>query len=441
MVRLVGTFSRILKSKVMVIGDVVLDTYTVGKAQRISPEAPVAVVKVHHEEIRPGMAGNVALNLVSLGAKVVLVGRVGDDHAGVVLRRALEEENVDTSGLLVQPQLLTPVKNRIIAENQQIVRVDREELLPLHPDLESHLLGNLPTLLEGVKVVAISDYGKGFLTPRLLRGVILAARERQIPVIADPKGMDFSRYAGVTIIKPNLSEAISAAGLGSLAPLDQVAARVLEISQSEVLMVTRSEEGISLFYRDGKREDFAVKVHEVKDVTGAGDTVLAMLTCGLASELSLAEVAQLCNVAAGIAIERFGCARVSLSDLAVRLFESDKTNKVFDEDHLFALQEILTGKKITVLGIDASNGLSAHLFGLIRRLAEQEEGALLLYLRNEELNEHFLELLLSLREVDFIIRGGESLRRFCQVIHPAEVFVADGEQVKSLGHGLELLQV
>lgn len=441
MVKLVGTFSRILKTKVMVVGDVVLDTYTIGKAQRISPEAPVAVIRVHHEEYRPGMAGNVALNLVSLGAKVVLVGRVGDDRSGALLRKVLEDEGVDTRGLVVQKGLQTPVKNRIIADHQQVVRVDREDVSPLEADAELQILNALPELLQDVKAIALSDYAKGFFSLSLLSAMIALAQRLGIPVIADPKGRDFMRYHGVTVIKPNLGEAIAAAGLPAEASLEQVAAKLLSTTAAEMLMITRSEAGISLFFRDGHREDYPVRAQEVKDVTGAGDTVLAMLSCAMASGLSYSESAQLCNVAAGIAIERFGCARVSLVDLAHRLLASDATNKIFDEQHLFALQEVLADKAVTVLGVSSKDGLSAQLFGMIRRLASKENCALLVYLRDAQPDEDFLEILLSLREVAYVIRPGESLRHFCNAIQPAEVYIADGNAVRRLDHGLALLHV
>ncbi len=351
MVRLTGTFSRLERKKILVIGDILLDTYTIGKARRISPEAPVAIVHVLREEHRLGGAGNVLLNLVAMGCDVVAVGRVGNDLAGERLLRAFEEEEIDRRGVVVQDHYPTPIKNRVIADNQQIVRVDHEQILPLPVELEERVIAALPLLLQEVKVIAISDYGKGFLSRRLLQAVIKAARERSIPIIADPKGIEFDKYAQATILKPNLSEAYAAAGLPREAPLDLVATKVLQLSNAEMLMVTRSEEGISLFSRTGERQDFPVRAREVKDVTGAGDTVLAMLACALASDLTVAEAIQLSNVAAGIAIERVGCARISLSDLARRLLEQDVGNKIFDQEHLFALQQALHGRKFAVLGL------------------------------------------------------------------------------------------
>lgn len=169
--------------------------------------------------------------------------------------------------------------------------------------------------------MAISDYAKGFLTPSLLSQVIKMAKEHEVQVIVDPKGMDFTRYRGATLIKPNYAEARGAAGLGMEATLDDVAARILHDVSIETLLITRSKEGISVFSRSEARRDFPAHVHEVKDVTGAGDTVLAVITAALANQLSLSEAARLANVAAGIAIERIGCARISLADLYARLAE------------------------------------------------------------------------------------------------------------------------
>ena len=256
MVRLSGAFSRLGCSKTLVIGDFLLDTYTIGKARRISPEAPVAVVHVQKEEHRPGGAGNVVLNLRSMGCEVVAIGRMGQDHYGTLLLNILGEEQVNIDGMVVQGGYPTPVKNRIIAENQQIVRIDHELLTPLPEYLEQQIIDSLPRLMEGVKVIAISDYGKGFLTRTLLNALIEKARENGIPVIADPKGIDFSKYNGSTILKPNLSEAYAAAGLPMEAPLEQVAAKVLNNTQIDILMITRSEAGISLSLKRASRSIF-----------------------------------------------------------------------------------------------------------------------------------------------------------------------------------------
>lgn len=427
MVRLTGMFSRLARRKVLVAGDFLLDTYTIGKARRISPEAPVAVVHVQKEEHRPGGAGNVALNLVSMGCQPIVIGRMGLDPYGESLLASLSKENIDTRGMIQQAGYPTPIKNRIIAENQQIVRVDHEVIMPLSLDLERKLIDNLPSLMEGVDLIAISDYGKGFLSNALLSEIIDIGRDLKIPIIADPKGSDFTKYRRSSIIKPNLSEVYVAANLPSHASLDLAAQRVLEQSDCDVLMVTRSEAGISIFHRNEERQDFPVRAREVKDVTGAGDTVLAMMACALANGLSIPEAVQLSNVAAGIAIERFGCARVTLSDLARRLLENDVANKVFDEEHLFALQNALHGRKLVVLGVSASKGLTSRIFSSIRQLSQKDDADLLLYIKDEDPDEEFVSLLSSLHDVDFILVNGASLRSLCDRIAPSEVYEVHDE--------------
>lgn len=441
MVRLAGTISRLGSRKVLVIGDLMLDTYTIGKARRISPEAPVAVVQVLREENRPGGAGNVILNLASMGAQVVAVGRIGNDAPGEILRNALIAENVDVRGLIVQANVFTPVKNRIIAENQQIVRVDHEQITSIPEMLEQQVIEMLPSLLNGVAVVAISDYGKGFLSRTLLSSIIEQAKALGIPVIADPKGLDFSKYSGVTVIKPNLSEAYAAAGMLPDADLGNVAEKVLQMAQAKVLMVTRSEAGISIFHRTGERQDFPVKAREVKDVTGAGDTVLAMLTFAIANGLTIEEAVQLSNVAAGLAIERFGCARITLSDLARRLLEYDVINKVFDDEHLFALKEALRGRKYSILGISGAEGMTSSVFTSIHKLGQNPECDLLMYLLDAKPDAEFINLLASLQDVKFIIIQSENLCSLFEEIQPDEIFALVGKKLTkldSLSHMLEL---
>lgn len=403
MVKLTGVLSQLNQCKVLVIGDLVLDTYTIGKARRISPEAPVAVINVQREENRPGMCGNVVLNLISLGAQVSIVGRLGHDFAGESIRNSLRHEGVNIEGLVTQSNYQTPVKNRILADNQQIVRVDYETVSPLPESLENEVIALLPNLLDDAKIVAISDYGKGFLTKKVLSALIGMARERGLQVISDPKGVDFTKYSGSTLIKPNQAEAYAAANLTPDSPLELAAQRIIQYSDTEMLMVTRSEAGISLFHRNGQREDFPVRVREIKDVTGAGDTVLATLTYALANELPIATAIRLSNVTAGMAIERFGCARITLSELARRLLEEDVTNKVFDEQHIVALKAALKHRDFVVLSISGKEGMSSKLFSTIRKLAEQPNCELLLLIRDDEPDGDFVNLLASLHDVDFIL--------------------------------------
>ena len=438
--KLSGMLSRFSPVRVMVIGDFMLDTYTTGRVNRISPEAPVSVLHVQKEESLPGGAGNVVLNLVSLGAKVTAVGRVGCDGAGEQLRDALEREGVDTVHLISQKGYKTPVKNRLIADAQQILRVDFETVTPLPEQIEAQILERLPPLMQQVQVLALSDYGKGFLSRSLLQKIIQLAVENGISVIVDPKGDDFSKYCGATVIKPNLAEAYAAAKLPLAAPLDQVAEVILGSCGVEMLIITRSEMGISLFNTSGQRVDFPVRSKEVKDVTGAGDTVLAMISVALANKLDIKYGAQLANTAAGMAIERLGCARINLSEMAERLLEYDVENKIFDEEHLFALQHALKGKRYTVLGLDSSRGMSTALFRSLRKLASRDmEKKLIVYVRDDDPDAEFVSLLSSLAEVDFIVLQCESLKNLCDIIHPHQVFVIEEEKLTALDHATALL--
>jgi D-beta-D-heptose 7-phosphate kinase / D-beta-D-heptose 1-phosphate adenosyltransferase len=441
MVKLIGMLSHFSPVSVLVIGDFMLDTYTTGKVKRISPEAPVSILHVEKEESRPGGAGNVVLNLISLGAMVIAVGRVGFDAAGEELREALANEGVDTDALLVQKGFRTPVKNRLIADAQQVLRVDTETISFIPEQLEQAIAAKIPELLDKVQIVAVSDYGKGFLTPSLLNVLIESAREKGIPVIVDPKGNDFTHYKGATVIKPNLGEAYAAAKLSPEVPLEHAAKVILKTVQVDMLLITRSEAGISLFDKNGESFDFPVRSKEVKDVTGAGDTVLAIISLALANGLNIKYAAQMANIAAGIAIERLGCARINLSELAERLLEFDVDNKVFDEEHLFALQQALKGKRFAVIGMNSEEGMSTALFRSIRKLSSRHhpDKKLIVYVRDNDPDEEFVSLLSSLSEVDFIVLKCESLKNLCEIIHPDDVFVIEKGKLISLAHPHALL--
>ncbi|HEY2811080.1 MAG TPA: PfkB family carbohydrate kinase [Rhabdochlamydiaceae bacterium] len=440
MVKLSGMLSRFVPVKVLVIGDFMRDVYTKGKIHRISPEAPVSVLHVQNEESRPGGAGNVCLNLVSLGAAVIAVGRIGSDLAGNELKEALEKEHVDTAHLFCQKDYKTPVKNRLIADAQQILRVDFETVTDIPESLEQYVIACLPPLIEQVQIVAVSDYGKGFLSRTLLKEIISISRSKGIPVIVDPKGEDFIKYSGASVIKPNLQEVYAAAKLTRDVPLEKVADIILATADVDMLLVTRSEAGMSLFHKNGQFFDFPVRSKEVKDVTGAGDTVLAMISLALANNLDIKYGAQLANIAAGMAIERLGCARILLSEMAERLLQYDVENKIFDEEHLFALQQVLQGKRYNVLGIDSTAGMSTGLFRSLRKLSPSDsEKKLIVYIRDTDPDEEFVLLLSSLSEVDFIVLKCESLKNLCEIIHPNQVFVMQEDRLVTLDHATALI--
>ncbi len=305
--------------KTLVLGDYLLDAYTMGRVRRISPEAPVPVVETLKQESRPGGAGNVALSLVALGAEVVACGRLGKDEEGDELKRHLLGAGAQVSGLHEEVGYPTPIKNRIIADGQQLLRIDREVVTTLTPSLEERCIAELKSTIPQMGVVALSDYGKGFLTRSLISATLEIARTHKIPTIVDPKGIDFTKYRGATLIKPNVSEAYAAARFPHSASLDEVAEELFRITSAEMLLITRSEEGSSLFLQNGNRTDFPVRCQEVKDVTGAGDTVLAVICLGVALQWEMGFIADLANIAAGIAIEQLGCVQVTLAELLQRM--------------------------------------------------------------------------------------------------------------------------
>jgi D-beta-D-heptose 7-phosphate kinase/D-beta-D-heptose 1-phosphate adenosyltransferase len=416
MVSLVESLATFSKKNILLIGDLMLDTYTMGKVKRISPEAPVSVLQVEKEEEKPGGAGNVALNLQALGMNPLLVGRIGNDVTSEKLKNTLLKEGVDTSYLFFEEGYRVPLKNRIIAENQQMMRVDFETITFLKDEVA--FIEKIKLLIDQVDVIAISDYAKGLLSDTVLKQLFDLAFDKQKTVIVDPKGTDFTKYKGASIIKPNQSEATLASGLRHDAPLDFIADALFEKTGAQAFFITRSEEGISLFQRGLSRKDFPVEVKEVKDVTGAGDTVLAVLATSIANGLNYELASSLANIAAGIAIEHFGCAKVYLADIAKRMLKGSIGNKVFDDKHLYALKLALKDRPFTVLSIDSENGLTTPIFKAIKNLSLNASSALIIYAKDGHLNNEFISLLASLQEVDFIVLKNDSLNRLCNELKP-----------------------
>ena len=438
MVKLTKTLSHFQQIRAMVVGDYLLDSYTSGRVRRISPEAPVPVLEVLRQEALPGGAGNVVLNMKALGAEVVAIGRIGEDAEGQRLRNLLANGSIQQSGLLIEKGYQTPVKNRIIAESQQLLRIDHETIAPISPAFEEAVMEKVKEHLSGVKVIALSDYGKGFLTPILIAKIIAAAKEANIPILVDPKGINFAKYRGATLLKPNLSEAYAAAGMSMDTPLDLVAEKLLDISDVDLLMITRSEAGISLFDRSTRR-DFPVRSKEVIDVTGAGDTVLAMISVALANGLEISFAAQLANIAAGIAVERIGCVQVTLQELAQRLLEIDVGSKVFDDSHTFVLQQILKGKRYNLLLLPKGQKMSNALFRTLRLLGMNND-EVVVYLRDANPEDEFVQLLASLGEVDYVLLHKESLESLSQSIHPQEIFFLEKDRLKKHASPQAMLQ-
>lgn len=423
MVELSSLLSHLHESRILVIGDLMLDMYTKGSVKRVSPEAPVTILNAAEESCLPGGAGNVAVNLLSLGSKVRLLARIGDDAAGAQLKTLLHERGVDVDHLVEEKGYQTPIKNRLIAGGQQLLRVDFEKVAPISDKAEKAMIAQIDQCVSEMELIAISDYGKGGLSHEFLQQVIEMGKRENIPVIVDPKGVDFTKYRGATLIKPNLKEACEAAQMSEGSDVADVAAEIFRRTEIDHLIITRSKDGISCFSPDEEMLNSPVRSKEVKDVTGAGDTVLAVLCIALANQLSLQKAIDLANVAAGLAIERLGCAQISLSDIATSLLATDMTQKVYEEKHLFALQKVLGDGTFVVIGIEAAKGLTSPLFRTLQTVSKKHpEEKLVIYIKDDNSDQTFISLLASLQEVDFIVLHSESLKNLCDHITPSKVY-------------------
>ncbi|NNJ26709.1 PfkB family carbohydrate kinase [Alienimonas chondri] len=372
-VKLAETVRNLGRPRVLVVGDVILDRYIWGEAERVSQEAPVILLRESKREVRLGGAANVANMLAGLGAQPVVAGVVGDDSDGRACRGALENAGVATGGLIADPARPTTVKERFLGRAHhrhphQMLRVDREVRDALSPHVEDALLARVEQLLPTVAAVLLSDYGKGVLTPRVAAGVIAAAKKAGLPVLADPPGSgDCSRFRGATAITPNRTETGRAVGKQIETIGDAEAAGrqlVLEYDLSHAF-VTIDSDGIVLAKRvaseEGGAGDCTTSVHPtrrrgVSDITGAGDVVLAVIGLAAAEGLSPEDQARLANVAGGIEVEKVGCAPVTRDEIVADLLSGGRGGAgriVQDAD---ALAELLAHRQASGQTVVFTNG-------------------------------------------------------------------------------------
>lgn len=303
---------------VLVAGDLMLDRYWAGEVDRISPEAPVPIVRKVSAYAVPGGAANTACNVAALGARVILFGVTGQDEAGAELRAMLAQRGIDGAHISIAAGRPTTVKLRVVAHDQQIVRIDDEETAPIDAALSDRVVEQAERLVPDVDAVLLSDYAKGFATAPVVKGIIGAALRHAKPVVVDPKSADIERYRGATVLKPNRAELALLTGLPARQHEEtlRAARRLMRLVEPAAVVVTEGKDGMTLLPRDGPEEHFPSFARAVYDVTGAGDTTLATLAVALAAGAALGDAVWLANLAAGLAVGEAGTAAISRAKLS-----------------------------------------------------------------------------------------------------------------------------
>lgn len=315
------TISKFSDVKILVIGDLILDEFIWGDSFRISPEAPVPVVLVERESLMPGGAANVASNISSIGAKAYLSGAIGKDEHGRQLEMILKRKGVDLEGVVSDPERPTTLKTRVVARHQQVVRIDREKNAPLSESMARELVDYIKEKIDEVDGIIIEDYGKGAVTPKILKEIVPLARRRKKVIAVDPKEEHFSYYRGVTVITPNRKEAEAMGGIKATddTSLDRLGRSLLERLKLQAALITLGEQGMKLFERGGRITHIPTVAQEVFDVSGAGDTVIATFTAALCAGAKMIEAAHISNFAGGIVVGKVGVATTSQEELKARI--------------------------------------------------------------------------------------------------------------------------
>ncbi|MDR2665904.1 MAG: D-glycero-beta-D-manno-heptose-7-phosphate kinase [Endomicrobium sp.] len=303
---------------ILVVGDVMVDKFIWGKTRRISPEAPVPIIEITEETESLGGAANVANNITALGGKAFIVGVIDKDVIGNSLIKMLLKERVNSDYLVYDSQRPTILKTRIIAANQQIVRMDREKKGFFDCEIESKIIENIEKLITKVNAVVISDYGKGVISPKILKRTIYLARKYGICITVDPKIYNFKKYKKVTVVTPNENEAIegmNAKNIKTDEDITTLGVKILETLNSKAVLITRSEKGMMLIQSKNRITNIPTRAKEVFDVTGAGDTVISAMTLALAAKADLINSAEIANFAAGLVIGKLGTATINQHEL------------------------------------------------------------------------------------------------------------------------------
>lgn len=319
--KLKNVVSNFKDTNVLVIGDLVLDEFIWGDVSRISPEAPVPVVWVKRESFMPGGASNVANNLSSLGAHTYVAGVIGNDERGAILKGELEQKGIDTSGIIVDKARPTTLKTRVVAHHQQVVRIDKEKTDPLSDNHISDIINFTKRIIDRIDAVVIEDYGKGVITPKLLKYIVPLAKSRKKIISVDPKEEHLKYYQGITLITPNNQEASKAVGfeIKDAVTLKKAGQAMLKKFKCGIALITLGENGMAVFRKNKEMKHIPTVAQEVFDVSGAGDTVIASYTLALAAGADPVEAAHISNCAAGIVVGKVGIAVVTSAELIDRI--------------------------------------------------------------------------------------------------------------------------
>lgn len=440
-------------ARVAVIGDVMLDRYWKGQSNRISPEAPVPVVRITNREDRAGGAANVALNISSLGAPCELIGIVGEDEASEKLESLVRKENIKPN-FVFSKNHPTITKLRILCRNQQLLRLDFED--PLDDIPEDSFFKAFDKISEDTKILICSDYGKGSLGS--IQTIIKKARERGMKILIDPKGTDFSRYSGATMLTPNMSEFEAVAGkVKNNQDLEEKALNIIHKFNLECLLITRSEDGMSLIRPNMPAVHLPTRAQEVYDVTGAGDTVIGVLGACLACGTELVESCEIANRAAGIVVGKLGTSTVNTQELAQVLKEDTLPETIdrgiVDEEKLLSIVKTLKARGLKIV---MTNGCFDILHkGHVTYLQQAKKlGDILIVAVNSDRSVQALKgptrpvvkedgrmaVLAALGCVDYVVRFDEDTpRRLISKILP-DVLVKGGDyKIKDIAGHVEVL--